>query len=96
MHRFCRSHNTELRVVIFPFLHNLGPNYPFREVHQKVSQELAKAGILTQDLEPVLSPHFDKGLAVNRFDAHPNELAHKLAAEAMLKLILRDFVTNEY
>lgn len=96
LHRFCRSHNTDLRVVIFPFLHNLGPNYPFREVHQNVSEELAKAGIVTQDLEPVLSPHFAKGLTVNRFDAHPNELAHELAAGAMLKTLLRDFVTNEY
>jgi hypothetical protein len=94
LHQFCRRHHTDLRVVIFPFLHNLGPEYPFREVHQNVAKELADLGIVVQDLEPALAPQAAKGLTVNRFDAHPNELAHRLAADAMLEKLLRDFATN--
>ena len=30
-----------------------------------------------------------RGLVVNRFDAHPNELAHRVASEAILKKLLQ-------
>ncbi|MDB5385669.1 MAG: hypothetical protein JWM11_1315, partial [Planctomycetaceae bacterium] len=32
----CRQQKVDLRFVIFPFLHNLGPDYPFHEAHQKL------------------------------------------------------------
>jgi hypothetical protein len=35
------------------------------------------------DLVETLEPHVDEGLTVNRYDAHPNERAHKLVAEAL-------------
>src|SRR5712691_7550287 len=94
VHRMCRSHGTDFRIVVFPFLHNLGPEYPFREVHRLIVEHCQSRGIAVLDLEPWLSPSASKGLTVNRFDAHPNELAHRLAAEAMLEKLLRDFATN--
>ncbi len=94
VHLECQKHKADFRVVIFPFLHNLGPSYPFRNAHQEIAKFCESKGIRVLDLEPVLSPSADKGLTVNRFDAHPNELAHKLAADAMLKKLLADFATN--
>ena len=79
----CRRQNVEFRVVIFPFLHNLGPDYPFRGVHEQIVTACAAEEIPVLDLAPVLSPHAGEGLMVNRFDAHPNERAHALAAEAI-------------
>jgi hypothetical protein len=46
------------------------------------------------DLWPVLKPHLGEGLTVNRFDAHPNERAHALAAEAIERELLRDLTAN--
>jgi len=80
----CRRKGTDFRVVVFPFLHNLGPDYEFRPVHGKVVSFCKSHEIPVLDLDPLLTPHVDDGLTVNRFDAHPNERAHELAAEAIL------------
>jgi hypothetical protein len=42
------------------------------------------------DLRPVLESHAGEGLTVNRFDAHPNERAHALAAAAIERELLDD------
>lgn len=89
-HAFCREHDIDLRIAIFPFLHNLGPDYPFDAGHERIAEFCREAGIPCLDLKPVLLPHVAEGLTVNRFDAHPNERAHALAAEAMEKDLLSD------
>jgi hypothetical protein len=94
MQALCRENQTDLRVVVFPFLHNLGPEYPFHEAHLKIVDYCRSRNIPVLDLEPELAPFAAKGLTVNRFDAHPNELAHRIAAEAMLRELLRDFSPN--
>ncbi len=94
VHQNCLSHGTDFRVVVFPFLHNLGPDYPFRESHQTIVDFCESQHIRVLDLEPFLTPAAAKGLTVNRFDAHPNERAHQIAADAMLEKLLDDFVAN--
>ena len=83
----CRQNGADLRIVVFPFLHNLGAGYPFHPVHVKIAAFCRSEKIPVLDLEPVLSPHVEDGLTVNRFDAHPNERAHELAAAAILKFL---------
>ena len=95
LHEDCKSHNVDFRMVIFPFLHNLGPDYPFHEAHRKLREYCEGAGIPVLDLEPVLIPHVAEGLTVNRFDAHPNERAHAIVAEAMRDQLLKDLFSNE-
>lgn len=90
----CKANGADFRVVVFPFLHNLGPNYPFREAHQKIVEHCRSQNIPVLDLESELTPFASQGLTANRFDAHPNELAHRVAAEGILKNLLRDFVPN--
>lgn len=94
MQKLCQANRTDFRVVVFPFLHNLGPEYPFREAHRKIVEHCQSREIPVLDLEPELTPFAAQGLTANRFDAHPNELAHRVAAEAMLKNLLRDFETH--
>ncbi len=90
VHRLCEQNDSELRIVVFPFLHNLGPDYPFHQAHQQFVDFCRESEIPVVDLEPVLTPHRDEGLMVNRFDAHPNELAHRLAADAIRDQLLAD------
>lgn len=92
--QLCQANGTDFRIVVFPFLHNLGPEYPFREAHRKIVEHCRLREIPVLDLEPELAPFASQGLTANRFDAHPNELAHRIAAEAMLKKLLQDFVPH--
>lgn len=80
----------DTRVVIFPFLHNLGPDYPFKSAHQELATYFQNHDIRVLDLEPILTKHAAESLIVNRFDAHPNARAHQLAAEAMQTQLLED------
>lgn len=90
LHRDCQSHGVDFRMVIFPFLHNLGPNYPFHDVHQQLREYCESRKIPVLDLEPVLMPHVAEGLTVNRFDAHPNERAHAIVADALKDMLFSD------
>jgi hypothetical protein len=80
----CARHGIELRVVIFPFLTTLGDDDPFAPAYDRLASHCADHQIPCLDLRPALVPHVAEGLVVNRFDAHPNERAHALAAEAIL------------
>ena len=44
------------------------------------------------DLQPIFSEHTGEKLEVSRFDAHPNERAHAIAAEAIEKDLFSDLV----
>lgn len=87
----CRRRNVDFRMAIFPFVHDLGDDYKLRDVHRQLVEHCRKRGIKVLDLEPVLSPHASEGLVVNRFDAHPNERANAIVAEAMKKNLLEDY-----
>ncbi|MFQ5733498.1 MAG: SGNH/GDSL hydrolase family protein [Planctomycetaceae bacterium] len=89
VNELCRRNGARLCVVVFPFLHNLGDDYPFRGVHRQVVAFCDNAKIPVLDLDPVLTPHVGDGLTVNRFDAHPNARAHELAADAILPFLRR-------
>jgi hypothetical protein len=86
----CQAEQIDLRVAIFPFLNNLGSNYPFDVAHERISEYCRERSIPCLDLKPILLPHVGEGLTVNRFDAHPNERAHALAAEALERQLLGD------
>lgn len=79
----CDEHGCRFRVAVFPFLHNLGPEYPFRPIHHRIMSDCEDLGIDSFDLDPALSENSDERLTVNPFDAHPNERAHEIAAEAL-------------
>jgi len=77
----------KLVVVTFPFLHSLGPDYPFAPVHKQLGDFWNELHVPHLDLWDLYRSHAPAELVVNRFDAHPNEFAHALAAEAITEFL---------
>jgi hypothetical protein len=75
------SHGARFAVVTFPFVHAVGPNYPFRSAHDRLNEIWAVLKVPHLDLLPVYSNLPPASITVNRYDPHPNELANRLAAE---------------
>lgn len=76
-----------LVVVTFPFLHAIGPQYEWLPVHQKLGALWQDLGVPHLDLLTVYQSHRPVDLVVNRLDAHPNEFAHLVAADAILTFL---------
>ena len=83
------THGGRLCVVTFPFMHALGPNYEYRFIHQELDQLWRSLDVPHLDLLPVYQDLPTRKLTVNRFDAHPNERAHALAAAAIDEFLTR-------
>lgn len=93
-----RTTNTPLVAVIFPlFGVPLDDSYPFHPCHQKAQALLAELKVATLDL-------FDlyEGLPLERMqvipnvDRHPNEIAHRMAAERIYDfLVEQNLVPSE-
>ncbi|MBX3412509.1 MAG: SGNH/GDSL hydrolase family protein [Pirellulales bacterium] len=79
----CRERETPLAIVMFPFIdpREMGP---YDRAYAKLEAFCRAEDIPYLDLRTALYPHVEEGLIVNAFDAHPNERAHALAAEAIL------------
>jgi hypothetical protein len=78
-------------MVIFPFVRDVGESYPFRAAHRQVVDFCKAEKIPVLDLEPVFRSHAGEDLVVSRFDSHPNERAHAIAADAIEDQLLADF-----
>lgn len=73
-----------LAVVTFPFLHDLGSGYPYRDTHRHLGNFWASRGVPHFDLLPALEKAAGEGpLTVNAYDAHPNVRAHRIVADAL-------------
>jgi len=75
----------EFRLVVFPFMHNLGDDYPFRNAHEKLVAWANNRNVPVLDMMPIFSSHAYEKLTVNAFDNHPNERAHQIIAEEIFK-----------
>lgn len=85
----CRERGIPFVVVIFPLLGNaLDESYPFAEIHQKVSAAAAEAGARVVDLLPAYRGlRWDVLVVDGADDEHPNEVAHRIAANAILPVL---------
>jgi len=84
MKRTCDRWGFKLLIVIFPFLCDLGDDYPFRPIHDQVSAHARQIGTHVLDLREHFRRREAPELWVHRVDPHPNEIAHGLAADAIL------------
>jgi len=80
----CRDVDVPCCVLVFPVLHRLGPDYPFREIHRTVVETATDAGAEVIDLLPAFEGQDAAGLWVHPADHHPNELAHAIAARSLV------------
>jgi hypothetical protein len=76
-----------LSVVTWPMLHQLGTGYPFRATHERLAAFWKERGVAHLDLLPEFDGRDAADLVANRFDAHPNADAHRIAAEAILPFL---------
>jgi hypothetical protein len=82
---FCAEEGIALDVVVFPLFNSWGEGYPFDRAHDHVVTAFEAAGARVLDLRPIYAGLSSEELVVNRFDAHPNERAHGLAADAIVE-----------
>jgi hypothetical protein len=83
------ANGAQLMVATFPFLHAIGTDYEFRAIHEMLDDFWKGLGVPYLDLLPVYARLSSRMLTVNRFDAHPNERAHRLAATAIEEFLDR-------
>jgi hypothetical protein len=80
---FSKEAKVPLYFVIFPMLAEEWQDYSLTEVHQRLREFLTGQGIPVLDLMEIYRQYPVKELWVSRYDTHPNEMAHRLAAEAI-------------
>ena len=89
MGTWCRQRGIPFVVAIFPLFGNpLDESYPFAEVHARIAAAAGEAGAKVVDLLPAYRGLRWEGLVVNGADdEHPNEIAHRIAAGAILRAL---------
>lgn len=85
--KLCERFNVPLVSVVFPlFGVEVGDKYPFWPIHNQIQEELKFRNIPSFDISEAY-----RGLPVERlqvlpgYDRHPNEIGHRIAAEAILE-----------
>ena len=87
LRELAESQGASFRVVTFPLVHAVGPNYEFRAIHEKLDQFWKSLKVPHMDLVRVFDGIPPAKLVVNRFDAHPNAFAHHLAARNIAEFL---------
>jgi lysophospholipase L1-like esterase len=91
----CRNAGIDFRLMLFPFIQSIGPDYSFQPVHEKIAAFCQREGIPFCDVTSLYRRHLKEGLVVSRFDAHPNERAHRLAADVLRDELFADLFHPE-
>lgn len=82
MDRRLRERGGRFLVASWPLLVDLD-DYPFAAADEAIARFCEGAGIPRLDLRAALRGHTAESLWVHPVDHHPNEIAHRLAAEAL-------------
>lgn len=89
-----RSDKTKIIVIMFPSNFLLGPNYP-EYVHKLMADVFKENQVdIFVDLLPDLKGRDKTQLIASKFDPHPNEFVHHLAAEKLFNEILPLLATS--
>jgi lysophospholipase L1-like esterase len=83
MDRRLREQGARLLVTPWPLFVGLESGYPFERVHETLRAFCAGHGIAFHDLLPAFRGRRSEALWVHAVDRHPNEIAHRLAAESL-------------
>ncbi len=84
-----KARNGKLIIVLFPLFYDFD-HYPFHEMHGKISSFCKKEGIALLDLFPVFSRYNAEDLWANPTDQHPNEIAHRIAAQEIYDFLVQN------
>ena len=88
----CLLNDIPVSIVLFPSTqYKIGREYPYNFLHDRVLETCMNQAIICVDLRSTYASHQDspetRGLWVNQFDAHPNSLANRLAAERLFDVL---------
>jgi lysophospholipase L1-like esterase len=84
-----RERGIPFAVVIFPELHALGDSHPFAGIYEQIEARVGSLGVPVLNLFTAFRGQRAEELWVHAADHHPNELAHRIAADAIWEF-LRD------
>jgi hypothetical protein len=89
MQRRSNRQGARFAVAIWPLFVGLEGPYPFTAAHETIGEFCLGAGIPVLDLLDVFRDRRSSELWVHSVDRHPNEVAHRMAAEALAPLVRR-------
>jgi lysophospholipase L1-like esterase len=87
MDRRTRAQGGRLLVATWPLLVGLMGRYPFEDTDAVIASFLDREGIARHPLLPALRGRPDESLWVHPVDRHPNEIAHRLAAQSLAPVV---------
>ena len=91
IHNLTAQRSVPLLAVLFPMMsHPFNENYPFHAVHKKISKEMGAQKIAFVDLLPDFKDKNPVRMQVEPgSDPHPNEIAHRMAADRIYTTLLK-------
>jgi lysophospholipase L1-like esterase len=84
-----KQRHARLLVVSWPLLVGLETGYPFEPVHRTIAGFCREASISYDDLLPAFLGRRTSELWVHPVDRHPNEIAQRIAADALVPVVRR-------
>lgn len=85
-----REHGIPASVIVFPVFFELDHGYPFLDLHRQVCESVTELGMECIDLYPVFERFHGPELWVHPGDQHPDEQAHRLAAERIFDALKKE------
>jgi hypothetical protein len=83
LERMSHEHGFEVLVGIIPAIDEIGPDYPYDDLHAQVSAEMRAHGFGVLDLKPVLSRYPRQELMLWGHDGHTNAFANRIIAQVL-------------
>jgi hypothetical protein len=87
MNRQAAQGKARFLVAPWPLFVALEGAYPFAPAHETIGRFCLREGIAHRDLLPVFRGQESASFWVHPVDRHPNERAHRLAAEALAPVV---------
>jgi lysophospholipase L1-like esterase len=88
MSRRMRERGGEFLLAVWPLIADLDDDYPFGAVHETIRRFCLESGVAHHDLLPALRGRSTESLWVHPLDHHPNDEAHRRAAESLASAVL--------
>ncbi|MBM4311484.1 MAG: hypothetical protein FJ119_11145, partial [Deltaproteobacteria bacterium] len=85
--QYAESRSAAMGLIIFPVLVELNESYPFKRVCNTIADFARENDIPVHSLLPAFLGMNGSDLWVSAYDQHPNEKAHRIAAESMLPFV---------
>jgi lysophospholipase L1-like esterase len=88
-HQMTEKKGGRFLMLLFPYIDQLSEQEaPFDPIYEKLVRLFDQEKIETVDLRPVFGKYAPSEISVHETDPHPNELGHRLVAEAIFQTLI--------